>query len=443
MSGGPQIVELDEWKEKVVKGAHLTAEDALLLEGEQGGSRLEIDDLREGLRVRAKSWVGVVRLTHVEIRIRPKLAGGEGYLIKLIDRVAGIDALSRLPGARTLDAKDHDLFDLFVLLLCEASELLIRSGVLADYVEREEELGVVRGRLLVERQMLERFGRVDRLICRYDEHQTDIVENQILAAVLRRAARQARAPSLRNRAHRLAEAFAEVCEPDQVDLAGARAAISYHRMNARYQDAHRLAWLVLDGLGVRDLHASGPTRCFVFLVNMNSLFESFVALVVRQALAGTDATVREQRRDGSVLWDATKGVSFGRVIPDLLVDWGAGAGRLPIDAKYKLYDDRKAESGDVYQAFLYASAYGGVVGRGGAELARALMVYPSTGKAVTHQRIQVRRSAGAAVSEIGVVGVPIAEMLDEPTSSLGPCSTALATVVGRPLAMAHRAPVGA
>jgi 5-methylcytosine-specific restriction enzyme subunit McrC len=296
-----------------------------------------------GSACRAKSWVGVVRLTQVEIRIRPKLAGGEGYLIKLIDRVAGVDALSRLPGARTLDANEHDLFDLFVLLLCEASELLIRSGVLADYVEREEELGVVRGRLLVERQVLERFGRVDRLICRYDEHQTDIVENQILAAVLRRAARQARAPSLRNRAHRLAEAFAEVCDPDQVDLAGARAAISYHRMNARYQDAHRLAWLVLDGLGVRDLHASGPTRCFAFLVNMNTLFERFVALVVRQALAGTDATVREQRRDGSVLWDATKGVSFGRVIPDLLVDWGGG--RAPADRR-EVQAVRRPEGGE-------------------------------------------------------------------------------------------------
>jgi 5-methylcytosine-specific restriction enzyme subunit McrC len=181
MSQAPKIAEFVEWEEKVIDGVHLTAADALLVEREQGDGRLEIDDLRAGLRVSAKSWVGVVRLTQVEIRIRPKLAGGESYLIKLIDRVAGVDALSRLPGARTLDANEHDLFDMFVLLLCEASELLIRSGVLADYVEREEELGVVRGRLLVERQVLERFGRVDRLICRYDEHQTDIVENQILA----------------------------------------------------------------------------------------------------------------------------------------------------------------------------------------------------------------------------------------------------------------------
>jgi 5-methylcytosine-specific restriction enzyme subunit McrC len=434
MSQAPKIAEFVEWEEKVIDGVHLTAADALLVEREQGDGRLEIDDLRAGLRVSAKSWVGVVRLTQVEIRIRPKLAGGESYLIKLIDRVAGVDALSRLPGARTLDANEHDLFDMFVLLLCEASELLIRSGVLADYVEREEELGVVRGRLLVERQVLERFGRVDRLICRYDEHQTDIVENQILAAVLRRAARQARSPSLRNRAHRLAEAFAEVCDPDQVDLAGAREAISYHRMNARYQDAHRLAWLVLDGLGVRDLHASGPTRCFAFLINMNTLFERFVEMVVRQALAGTDATVRKQRRDGSVLWDATKGVSFGKVIPDLLVDWGAGGARgararLPIDAKYKLYGERKAESGDVYQAFLYASAYGGWEG---GELARALIVYPSSEKAVTHQRIQIRRSAGAAASEIGVVGVPIAEMLDELGVGGGPCLDALVRAIGRP-----------
>jgi hypothetical protein len=35
--------------------------------------------------------------------------------------------------------------------------------VLADYVERQDDLGVLRGRLLAEQQILRRFGQLDRL----------------------------------------------------------------------------------------------------------------------------------------------------------------------------------------------------------------------------------------------------------------------------------------
>jgi hypothetical protein len=36
--------------------------------------------------------------------------------------------------------------------------------------------------------------------------------------------------------------------------------------------------------------------------------------------------------------------------------------RVAIDAKYKLYDERRLSSGDVYQSFLYAYAYGNTSG---------------------------------------------------------------------------------
>lgn len=427
MSAAAQTVDLAEWGERLVDGVHLTGADVALL-GREDGKRFEIDDLHGGLRIRAKSWVGVIRLTNIEIRVRPKLAGGEDYLLKMIDRVSGIDSLTRLLGRLAIDAADHHLLDLFVTLLCDACEHLIRAGLLADYVEHEEELGVVRGRLLVERQVLQRFGRVDRLICRHDEHQTDIVENQILGAVLRHAGRHARAHTLRHRAGRLADAFAEVCDPDAVDLASARGTIGFHRGNAHYRDAHAVAWIVLDGLGVRDLHAAGPTDCFAFLIDMNSLFEDFVGVVVRLALSGRDVSVHQQRRDGSVLWDVDHGRSYGRVIPDLLVAWGSGA-RLPIDAKYKLYDDRKAESADIYQAFLYAMAYGDA--RRDAVLPRALLIFPSPQKTVTDERIQIRRSGGPAVSEVSVVGIPIAALLDDP-AGCGTCWTDVAGAMIQP-----------
>lgn len=429
MRSVPLVVALSEWEERLVPDLVLEAGDIALLAREEGDARVEIEELRAGLRIRATSWVGVVRLSRIEIRILPKLAGGEAWLLAMLDLVTGIDALRRLEGVQQIDASGQHLLDLFALLLCEASEQVVRAGLIADYVEREEELGVVRGRLLVERQVLQRFGRVDRLICRHDERETDIAENQLLAEALRRASRHARAPSLRHRAHRLAETFLEVCDPGGLDLIDARRLV-YHRMNEHYRSAHGLAWLVLDGLGVRDLHDGGVTDCFAFLLDMNRLFEDFVAVLIGRLLAGTGAAVHQQRRDGSVLWNMTLGRSFARVIPDLLVAWPGTRSRLPVDAKYKLYDDKKADRGDIYQAFLYAFAYHG--DPGSRDSARALLMYPSTLDLVTHQRIQVRNTEARGTGEIGVVGIPIRPTLRELDGSPGPCCKALAELLEVP-----------
>jgi len=58
----------------------------------------------------------------------------------------------------------------------------------------EEEIPVVRGRLLVQKQILKRFGRIDRLECRYDEYLTDTVENRILLAALAACAKKVGQP---------------------------------------------------------------------------------------------------------------------------------------------------------------------------------------------------------------------------------------------------------
>ena len=64
---------------------------------------------------------------------------------------------------------DDNLLDLVVFLLGEFSRRLLASGLRADYVEREGPLPALRGRFLPDRQVLDRLGLVDQVVCRYDE----------------------------------------------------------------------------------------------------------------------------------------------------------------------------------------------------------------------------------------------------------------------------------
>lgn len=425
------VVELPEWATATVEGAVLTEGDRLLVErlASGAGARIVVDELRSGVRIAARSWVGVISLDAFEIQVVPKLAGDNLGLVRMIEFATGLGALRRIDAVRTLAAERTDrLLDLLALLLVEAGEELIRRGLLHDYVEREDELPVVRGRFLADRQALQRFGRVDRLVCRYDEHEPDIPENQLLTLAFRKCGPLVRDESIRFRVRRLWSLFSEICDPAALDLASARSDMVYHRLNEHYQEAHGLAWLILDALGVEDVLEPGTTRSFAFLIDMNALFERFVYRLLERLLAGSRVRLRYQHRDRSIIWDEDAARPYTSVVPDLLIEGPPpGRWRLPVDAKYKLYDEKDVGSGDIYQSFLYAYAYGPT----GEAMPTGVIVYPSSSGTHATHRLSVRKAEGLRGARIAVIGLPIVTALDEIESGApGPIAATVVDAIG-------------
>jgi 5-methylcytosine-specific restriction enzyme subunit McrC len=252
---------------------------------------------------------------------------------------------------------------------------------------------------------------LNRLECRYDDQVTDIPENQILLAGLSASVRRTRDAGVGLKVRRLLSVLSEVCSIEGVDLRATRAAFSYHRLNEPYREAHDLAWLVLDALGVEDLFARGRESCFVFLLDMNRLFEDFVYRWLRQSLRGSLLQVVVQRSDRSILWNADLDRPYSQVRPDVLIRQGDRIHlALAVDAKYKLYDDRELEPGDIYQMSLYAVAYGGPCAE---RLPTALLLYPASQASGRVLRLQVRTSTRVPKAELTVMGVHLPTALAE------------------------------
>jgi 5-methylcytosine-specific restriction enzyme subunit McrC len=399
-----------EWQSIDLKGKALVGEDRRLAERlDTGDSRLVIDELKDGLRVSAKSWVGMVRFQGFELQVVPKLVGDNLALVELIDFARGLDALHRYPSVRQFKGSGTCLFDLIALLLVESCERLLRGGLLSDYCELEDDLPVVRGRILMEKQVLKRFGRIDRLECRHDEYLTDIVENRLLLAALSVCAGRVGHPGVSLRVRRLLAVFSEACDLINLDLRLVRSLLSYDRKNEHYRGPHEMAWLVLDGLGIEDIYTKGPQQCFAFLLDMNRLFEDFIARWLKQSLP-QQYRIRPQHRDRSILWSVELSRPYASVIPDLLIERVDHPGRfLPVDAKYKLYDQRSIGTGDIYQTFLYAFAYGETH----SSLPTALLLYPASVSESASQRLHVRRQGGATSAELQAIAVHIPTALAE------------------------------
>jgi 5-methylcytosine-specific restriction enzyme subunit McrC len=293
----------------------------------------------------------------------------------MLEYASDLGALARLETARTLASdRDGSLVDLLALLLAEGSIEIAKRGMLQDYVTREEALPTVRGRLLAYEQATRRFGQVAVVECRYDELETDIPENQLLAA----------------------------------GLSVAKRVVDYNRRNQHYRSAHQVASLFVRSLAVSDLYSPGSSDSFAFLLDMNRLFEDFVTRLLRDAFADTPVRVRPQVRDRTLITDARSGKPYAAVIPDILLEWGSETARqVPVDAKYKLYDERKIDQSDIYQTFFYAWAY---AGREEAADARAFILYPGRGGSPgEHLRAQAR--AGDRGATIRAIAVDVPEML--------------------------------
>jgi 5-methylcytosine-specific restriction enzyme subunit McrC len=395
---GRPVLCLAEWtRAELAYGPPAAADVALASQlGRDGDNRLDLDWLHDGtLRVSSRAWVGVVRLERVELHVVPKLSGGNLGVLQMVDYASGLDALKRIPGIRDLDAGGAGMLDLVCLMLVEATEAVLRQGLLRDYTLHEEPIGTLRGRLRLEEQVRRHYGQVDVLECRFDEHEGDVLENQLLLAALAVARRVTGAEHVRARATRLAIAFGEVCQPATLEAPEARRQLVYHRRNGHYRVAHYWALLLLERLRINDLYATGAGRSFVFLLNMNQIFERFVTRLLRDVLEPRGVRVIPQQHTASIIVDEDGGETYSRVVPDLLLGQPAG-GRVPVDAKYKRYDDHRVDPSDVYQGFLYAFAY--------ADPPRAWILYPGTSGSAGF-RLAVQSTSGVRGARI--TGKPI------------------------------------
>ena len=147
---------------------------------------------------------------------------------------------------------------------------------------------------------------------------------------------------------------------------------------------------------------------------MNLLFEQFLWRVLNTLCTRENLRVRYQLKNRSVLWNGLKNKPYSSIIPDFLIDNPSDRsetqGCLPIDAKYKLYDELKVGNADIYQCFLYAFAYEQPHSRG---FPRALLLYPATKDEISEQVVEIRNMSSKTLGTVYAMSIPIPSLLQE------------------------------
>ena len=289
------------------------------------------------------SKVGVIRIGELEVWIRPKVD------IRRIVFMLGYALNPR--GWRDADVPLSDAPDLMTAVayaFARQAERATGQGLLQGYRTVEEALPVVRGRIREADQMRRRFGLPVPIEVRFDEFTVDIAENQLLKAATERLLRL---PHLSTAARRTLRRLLLVLLADVSSLPGGQRSPRWQqtRLNTRYHVALRLAELVLAAQSFEQQR--GNLRVGGFLFDMARIFEDFVGIALREAMAP---------RGGRVSLQYPTHLDVGSQVPmrpDIV--WLDGSRALAVaDAKYKAEKPAGFPQADLYQMLAYCTALG-------------------------------------------------------------------------------------
>lgn len=287
------------------------------------------------------SKVGAVSVGDLQVIVRPKITDLNRlvFLLGYTHHQIWRDEPVALTAADDLMTA---LAEVFSRLAARATE----QGLLQGYRTVSDTLPVLRGRVQVTEQMNRLYGLPIPLAVEYDEYTADIAENQILlAAVLRLMTVPQLTKDARRRLQRLRLAFSEVTPVDR-----GRPLPGWHpsRLNARYQDALRLAEVILAAESFE--HCEGDLVVTGYLFDMWRIYEDFVSVSLGEALSRRGGFVRTQF---PVFLDEADQV---KIEPDIV--W-LDQSRRPIaviDAKYKAERPSGFPDADLYQLLAYCTA---------------------------------------------------------------------------------------
>lgn len=359
-----------------------------------------------GLEVRASQWVGLARFEHFDVVVEPRLVGGDARVLQMLEFAAGFEQASLIPNPRPLPPIGPDLLDLVCHLLAREAEEILRGGILSDYRSVDEALPVLRGRLRVRDQMLSRFGQLDQLECSFDEYDSDIIENHLVRCGLAAARRLARHPEVRRMVQRVSSPWEQACPSSPSAAIVRHSEITYRRRNERYRRAHHLSRLLLDGSGLGDMFESGQGSISAFFINMANLFERFLTRLLTDQLNKSDLKVDAQHSYSAVVTNDATGSTYQQLRPDLVVSNQEETRVIPIDAKYKNYDLKKLDPGDLYQTFTYAYT----LSRPTTER-HAVVVFPSI--STREENVSVAALGSVPVAKITICGIDVPLILAE------------------------------
>ncbi|ODB85284.1 hypothetical protein A3195_16935 [Candidatus Thiodiazotropha endoloripes] len=333
-------------------------------------------------------YCGVISIGNLSLEILPKIYGLEvdlgssrAALVRMLSKARRLKL--RRAGTAGIALQKYSLLDVFILHFCDQLHAEMMQGMIRTYIERNENLNVLRGRLRIEQQFKQNLAHRERLFCQYDELSDDNVHNQILKHVLKILLKMAIGNRARLQVAELLMRFGPISDiAVDTDLLNS---LSFDRSTNRYEPIFDQCKWFLAGLHPDVL--AGKESCVSLLFDMNQLFEAYVGAEFRKKAWSEGLRVREQGPQKYFARREDTGQNVFMMKPDIAFLNVSNQVVAIADAKWKLLDEEERKLGisqaDLYQMESYATRY---------RVKEVHLVYPMQQKMTLPVQLQLKGS---------------------------------------------------
>ncbi|WNM63368.1 McrC family protein [Candidatus Nitrospira neomarina] len=307
-------------------------------------------------------YCGLVALGNRSLEILPKIDDDNrpdecrGLLLRMLREAADMSIFRHVAVGHNL--RHAPLLEVFISAFFDIVASLVRGGLLRQYQEHAEDLRVVRGHIITNRQFSVHANRPDIVACRFDELTSDNLWNRLLKVALQTVGPWISNTELYRRWIELKLAFDEVADIHaNVQMLNR---LVFDRQATRYRLAIDWVRWILSLLSP-DLRA-GDNAAPGLLFDMNVLFESVLAALIGRNAIGAGLTLFAQETEKYLVTVQESGGhrAFG-LRPDLVIRRSEQVIAIG-DTKWKRLVVRKdgyllPPTQDLYQMQAYAAAY--------------------------------------------------------------------------------------
>jgi 5-methylcytosine-specific restriction enzyme subunit McrC len=243
--------------------------------------------------------------------------------------------------------------DLFAAILAKGMMAQFKQGISRKYVEKQDTLSTLRGKIDIRESMQLKMCDDLRLSCRYDELSENHYMNQILKTtalclIYGSGVERKNKDALKKAILFLSEV--DTLEPSAINWRS----LHYNRNNASYRMLMNICYLVLHELLLTTEDGGQKLATFLDDQQMSRLYEKFVLEYYKKHFSQYIPASRQ------IKWDTDGIIDYLPIMQsDIMLTDSKSKKKLIIDTKYygkimqMQYDAEKLQSNNLYQIFAY------------------------------------------------------------------------------------------
>lgn len=327
-----------------------------------------------GKVLQAQNFIGVIQLKDgTTIEILPKIADLNddkdirNIVIKML-RTLKDSPFKNIDMANLKNTK-MPLLEIFIQMFLVELAKLVQRGIKNDYVDKEENLAFLKGKLKFNEHLKQNYIHKERFFVAYQEYMADRVENRLIKTTLEYLYKKSKSSTNQQRIREFLFVF------DEISISqNPKSDFEKVKINRQMRDYEQvLLWCKTFLFGNSFSPYKGDDVAFALLYDMNLLFESYVGSYIKKHCI---CDVSLQDRGQYLAYQKEKGV-FG-LKPDIVID----GGKIIVDTKWKLLDEDKnhqgVAQGDMYQMYAYGTKYNGCE--------KLFLIYPKSKKEISDEK---------------------------------------------------------